>query len=99
MKKSEYCNYDGLGLAQLVRAGEVSSLELAHCATAMIEELNPSLNAVLEAFPDVDQILAGAGSWPTSTPSCERPLGSAKPRAAPLLCERVVHRACGLSHR
>lgn len=58
MKKSEYCNYDGLGLAQLVRAGEVSPLELAQCATSMIEEFNPSLNAVLEAFPDVDQILA-----------------------------------------
>jgi amidase len=60
MKKSEYLEYDGLGLAQLVRSGEVDPAELAQCAAAMVEQCNPAINAVLEMFPDVEDILAAA---------------------------------------
>ncbi len=62
MKKSEYMEYDGLGLADLVREGEVSPRELVDCAQGLIEERNPAINAVLEVFPDIDEILASAPS-------------------------------------
>jgi amidase/6-aminohexanoate-cyclic-dimer hydrolase len=43
----EYGNYDGLGLAALVRKGEVSAGELLDEAIAWTEALNPRLNAVV----------------------------------------------------
>ncbi len=44
---SEYDRYDGLGLAGLVREGEVEPSELVEEAIGRIEELNPQLNAVI----------------------------------------------------
>jgi amidase len=43
---SEYEQYDGLGLADLVRTGEVSAAEVLEAAIQRIESLNPVLNAV-----------------------------------------------------
>lgn len=47
MKAEEYIHYDGLGLAELVKKGEVSALELTEIAIGIIEEKNPALNAVI----------------------------------------------------
>lgn len=47
MALTEYCEYDGLGLAELVRRGEVSASELVEEAIARIERHNPVLNAVV----------------------------------------------------
>lgn len=47
MKTSEYASYDALGLAALVAKGEVSPSELVETAIAAIEELDPTLNAVI----------------------------------------------------
>jgi amidase len=44
---AEYTQHDGLGLAALVRSGEVSPIELLETAIARIEERNPALNAVI----------------------------------------------------
>lgn len=44
---AEYRQYDGLGLAELVRTGQVSSAELAEEAIARIEARNPAVNAVV----------------------------------------------------
>ncbi len=55
---AEYDRYDGLGLAHLVRRGEVSPLELADEAIARIERHNPQLNAVI--FKAFDQARASA---------------------------------------
>ena len=52
MQIREYTQYDALGLAELVSKGEVSAAELVQCATALIDELNPSLNAVLSKVED-----------------------------------------------
>ncbi|MFC3051962.1 amidase [Kordiimonas pumila] len=52
MKFSEYIQYDGLGLAELVRKKTVSADELAETARTAINTLNPSLNVVLEVFDD-----------------------------------------------
>jgi len=58
MKMSEYLPYDAVGLARLVREGEVTAGELAQCAAALTQQWNPSINAVLELFDDVDDIIA-----------------------------------------
>jgi len=44
--------HDALGLAELVRSGEVSARELLDQAVASIEATNPSLNAVVAVFED-----------------------------------------------
>ena len=48
----EYVEYDGLGLAQLIRARQVSVLEVLEAAIRRIEQLNPSLNAVVTKVYD-----------------------------------------------
>tara|TARA_R110002110_G_scaffold406421_1_gene626571 strand:- start:425949 stop:427376 length:1428 start_codon:yes stop_codon:yes gene_type:complete len=58
MKISEYVQYDATGLATLLRDGEVSALELANCAREMVQQQNPSVNAVLEVFDDVEEVVA-----------------------------------------
>jgi Asp-tRNA(Asn)/Glu-tRNA(Gln) amidotransferase A subunit family amidase len=48
----EYQNYDGLGLAELVRKREVSPREVLDAAIVRIEALNPALNAVVTETHD-----------------------------------------------
>ena len=48
----EYDRYDGLGLAELVRKGEVTALELLEEAVARIERVNPKINAVVHKMFD-----------------------------------------------
>lgn len=48
MSFSAYHKYDGLGLAELVRKGEVSPAELVEEAIQRIETHNPTLNAVVQ---------------------------------------------------
>jgi amidase len=43
----EYAGFDATAQAELVRSGEVKPLELVDAAIARIEELDPSLNAVI----------------------------------------------------
>ena len=43
----EYESYDAVGLAELVRRGEVSASELLDAAVARAAERNPTLNAVV----------------------------------------------------
>lgn len=49
---TEYARHDALGLAELVRRGDVSRRELAETGLAAIAALNPSLNAVIEVYAD-----------------------------------------------
>src|SRR5438132_879197 len=55
-RKSEaygaYAEHDGLALAELVRRGEVSPLDLVEAAIARIERHNPALNAVVHTMYD-----------------------------------------------
>lgn len=46
LKFSEYVGYDAMGLAELVRKGEVSALELLEVAIARANQVNPSINAI-----------------------------------------------------
>jgi len=54
MDVKEYLQFDGLGLAQLVRDREVAAAELVDCALALAEDWNPRINALVEIFDDVD---------------------------------------------
>ncbi|MBA2675171.1 amidase family protein, partial [Ramlibacter sp.] len=78
-----YAAHDATGLAQLLRRGEVSPAELAQCARAAVELLNPRLNAVVGP-------LSGDGAA-----SCEHdahgPLAG-----VPFLVKDLVLRARGL---
>ena len=52
MPIAEYADLDGLGLAELVRKRDVSSLELVEEAIRRIEKFNPQLNAVVYKMYD-----------------------------------------------
>ncbi len=52
MRLDEYAAYDGLGLAALVRGGEVSSSELVALALESVAAINPSIGAVVASYPD-----------------------------------------------
>lgn len=47
MNKQEYIQYDGLGLAELIKTKQVTSSELLDAAISEIETQNPNLNAVI----------------------------------------------------
>lgn len=49
---AEYEDFDALGIAELVRRREVTTLEVAETAIALIEERNPPLNAVVTTLYD-----------------------------------------------
>ncbi len=52
MAIAEYARYDGLGLAELVKKGEVTPSELVEEAISRIEKHNPMLNAVIYKMYD-----------------------------------------------
>lgn len=47
MNFADYVSLDGLGLAELVRAGEVTATELVEAAIRRADEVNPALNAIV----------------------------------------------------
>jgi amidase len=52
VRLDEYAQYDGLGLAALVRRRQVHPRELARLAIMAAETVNPRVNAVLETYPE-----------------------------------------------
>ena len=67
MTLSEYARADALGLARLVATGQVSPKELALVAAQAIEAVNPTVNAVVETYPDriegLDENTLGPGPF------------------------------------
>jgi amidase len=62
MHPDEYVDFDGVGLAGLVRDGEVTPAALAEAAIARIESVDKSLNAVvLRSFEDAREAARAAG--------------------------------------
>lgn len=53
MDWDEWCRYDAIGLADLVRRKEATPSELACQVAAGIAKVNPLINAVIEVFEDV----------------------------------------------
>lgn len=52
MQFHEYIQYDGLGLAELVRRGEVSPAELLDVATARADQTHSQINAVVRRYDE-----------------------------------------------
>jgi amidase len=49
---AEYDQFDGIGLAKLVRDGEINAIELCEEAIRRAEALNPKLNAIITPIYD-----------------------------------------------
>ena len=58
---ADYERYDGLGLAGLVRGGEVKPEEMLEAAIERVEALNPALNAVVTRLYDQARAALAAG--------------------------------------
>ncbi len=50
---SEYEQFDGLGLAELVKNKDVTPAELLEAATQKADEVNPEINAITQRFDDL----------------------------------------------
>jgi amidase len=58
---ADYDWYDGLGLAGLVRGGEVKAEEMLEAAIERVDALNPALNAVVTRLYDQARAALAAG--------------------------------------
>ena len=79
MKAEEFESFDGLGLAGLVRRGDVSPAELLDLAISRVEARNPELNAVVTRLYDQARaaIAAGLADGPfTGVPYLLKDLGA-----------------------
>lgn len=67
MTLDEYARYDALGLAALVKNGDISARELAQLAARAIDARNPAINAVVETYADriddLDESTLGDGPF------------------------------------
>lgn len=60
MKDFDYAAHDGLALANLVRKGDVTPLELVEAAITRIEKHNPALNAIVyKAYDEAREVAKG----------------------------------------
>ena len=57
----ELVKYDGMGLSDLIRNGEITPAELLEIIIHRIEKINPKLNAVI--YKMYDQARAAAEIW------------------------------------
>ncbi|HTO11303.1 MAG TPA: amidase, partial [Candidatus Binatia bacterium] len=76
---TEYERYDGIGLAELVRRGEVTAAEVLEEAITRIEARNPVVNAVITRMYDQARkvVAAGLPSGPfTGVPYLLKDLGA-----------------------
>ncbi|MEO8937537.1 MAG: amidase [Burkholderiaceae bacterium] len=83
MNLHEYTRYDALGLAELVRDGQVTPTELARTAARAIEAVNGDVNAVVETYADRTDTLD------------ERSLGHGPFRGVPFLMKDVFGHEAG----
>ncbi len=52
MQTSEYAAFDAVGLAELIRAGDITASELTETAIETIRDRNPAINAVIDTYFD-----------------------------------------------
>ena len=60
MNLTEYAQCDGLGLAEMIRNGDITSTEAAELFIAAVEKVNPQINSVIEVYEDSLDIAKGA---------------------------------------
>ncbi|MER8396447.1 amidase family protein, partial [Mesorhizobium sp. M1340] len=56
MKLHEYASHDATGLAELVRRREVTAAELIRLAREAHDQINPTINAVIEFYEDAGSV-------------------------------------------
>ncbi|NOT09741.1 MAG: amidase, partial [Gemmatimonadales bacterium] len=83
LSDSEYLGYDAIGLADLVRRGEVTSSELVETAIGRIDRLNPLVNAVIHRMDSRARATAAG------------PLSDGPFRGVPLLLKDLVSPVAG----
>ncbi|MGJ7571564.1 amidase [Variovorax sp. RB2P76] len=66
MNTREYEDIDGLGLAELLQSGELTSAELMDCAIALAEERNAALNLI--TYPRYEESRKIAAGWTQKGP-------------------------------
>jgi amidase len=79
MNLSEYAQYDGLGMAEMIRNGEITPVEAAEFFIQAVEKMNPLINSVIEVYDDAIEIAAAAknGKGPfTGVPFLRKDLGA-----------------------
>ncbi|MER9433248.1 amidase [Mesorhizobium sp. M0408] len=76
MKLSEYVEYDATGLTSLVRAGEVTPLELTRLAREAHDEVNPRINAVIEFYQDAETVAGSNGGLFHGVPFLRKDIGA-----------------------
>jgi|SRR5579883_391357 len=86
MNLTEYARHDALGLADLVRRHEVRPSELARLALAAVERLNPTINAVIETYPD------------RAAPADRQPSNNQPFAGVPFLLKDLVCHEAGVTH-
>ena len=59
---TDLTSFDGIGLAELIRRGEITPLELVEDVVRRVEEVNGPINAVLTSLFDVDKARVRAQS-------------------------------------
>src|SRR4030095_9307394 len=64
MNHDEFARYDGLGLAGLIRRGEVGAAEVLEAAMAAVEARNHEINAVVSRLYDQARAAIAAGFAP-----------------------------------
>ena len=68
MKYSEYIQYDGIGLAQLVQSRQIQAHELLEIAIQRAEQVNPKINAIV--IPMYEQAMKNANNHHSGHFSC-----------------------------
>jgi len=64
VRLDEYANHDAIGLAELVRDGEVTPVELAELVASAVAEVDGDLNAVVGLYSDAVACAEAAHSGP-----------------------------------
>ncbi|HLQ96317.1 MAG TPA: amidase [Pseudogracilibacillus sp.] len=62
MSWNEWQQYDGLGLAELIRNGKITAQEVAQQVKQGVEKVNPDISAVIEVFDDAAENPATDGT-------------------------------------
>ncbi|MER8589611.1 amidase [Mesorhizobium sp. M1338] len=78
MKLTEYVQYDAAGLASLVNAGEVTTLELTRLAREAYDEVNPRINAVIEFYGDAETVAGADGGIFHGVPFFRKDIGASE---------------------
>ena len=64
MRLDEYADHDAIGLAELVRDGAVTPVELAELVASAVAKVDGDLNAVVGLYPDAVECAEAAHSGP-----------------------------------